>query len=78
MALVDGWNRFWYEGELLPIAADTVAAQEKDRQKIIEEKKRADNEKKRADREKQLREEEAKKVALLAEKLRSLGIDPEI
>ncbi|HEV3262150.1 MAG TPA: hypothetical protein VG013_35185 [Gemmataceae bacterium] len=42
LALHDGWVRFWYEGELLPLPADLQRA-------LDEAKCRADEEKRRAD-----------------------------
>jgi Uma2 family endonuclease len=69
VALLDGWTRFWHEGELLPLPADLtrqlddLQAQLKQvRRQVRQEKKRAEEEKKRAEEEKKRAEEEKKRA----------------
>jgi Uma2 family endonuclease len=49
VALLDGWVRFWYQGELLPLPADLQRELDEARQQVIEEKQRADQAEQRAD-----------------------------
>jgi Putative restriction endonuclease len=67
VGLLDGWARFWHEGELLPLPADLtqqlddMQARLKQAQRQIKlEKKRADEEKKRAEEQKKRADEEKK------------------
>src|SRR5262249_48744584 len=69
VGLLDGWTRFWHQGELLPLPADLqrqldnlIAKLKKVRRQAQQEKKRADDEKKRAEHEKQRAEEEANRA----------------
>src|SRR5260370_1062271 len=49
VALLDGWLRYWFRGELLPLPADLLRKVDEFRQLWQEEKLRADGEKRRAD-----------------------------
>jgi Uma2 family endonuclease len=49
VALQDGWVRFWYQGELLPLPAELQRDLDQARQQATDERRRADNEKQRAD-----------------------------
>jgi Uma2 family endonuclease len=65
VALLDGWVRFWYKGELLPLPADLQRS-------LIEAQQRAEAEKRRADAEAQRADTEARRAdaeALRAEDL---------
>src|SRR5207244_6694657 len=53
VALLDGWVRYWYQGELLLLPAELQREVDEARRQAIAEKQRADQEKQRADQEKQ-------------------------
>src|SRR5262249_52094000 len=59
VALLDGWVRFWYQGELLPLPADLERALHEARRQAKQEGRRADEERRRAD-EVRLRADEEK------------------
>lgn len=52
VGLLDGWVRYWYQGELLPLPADLQRELDEARRRADDEKRRADDEKHRADAEK--------------------------
>jgi Uma2 family endonuclease len=62
MALIDGWVRFWYQGQLLPLAADLQRELDEARRRLAREKRRANREKRRADEEKQRADEEKQRA----------------
>jgi hypothetical protein len=41
MELLDGWCRFWYQGQLLPLPAELLHRAEKVEQRVEQEKQRA-------------------------------------
>lgn len=43
-ALLDGWVRYWYQGELLPLPADLQRDLDEARRQITEATQRADSE----------------------------------
>ncbi len=49
VALLDGWVRYWFRGELVPLPADLVRALEEARRQTAEAKRQARKEKRRAD-----------------------------
>jgi Uma2 family endonuclease len=49
VGLLDGWVRYWYQGELLPLPADLQRDLEAARRQLAEMARRADDEKRRAD-----------------------------
>jgi Uma2 family endonuclease len=49
VALLDGWVRFWYEGELLPLPADLQRDLDQARRRAEAEKRRADEAEHRAE-----------------------------
>jgi Uma2 family endonuclease len=57
-ALLDGWVRFWFRGELLPLPADLLRQVGEFRQLWQDERRRADDEKRRADDEKHRADDE--------------------
>ena len=69
IAILDGWARFWYRGELLSLPADLV-------QQAREQRERADKEKERADREAKDKAEVENRVRNLEEQLRRLQSTP--
>jgi uncharacterized membrane protein YqiK len=52
LAVHEGWVRFWFEGELLPLAAEMLAELTQAREKTIFEKQSAEQERLRAEQEK--------------------------
>jgi Uma2 family endonuclease len=62
VALLDGWVRYWYEGELLPLPADLQRDLDEARLQLREEKRRAEQEKQRAEQEKQRAEQEKQRA----------------
>jgi Uma2 family endonuclease len=62
VALLDGWARFWYKGELLPLPADLQRS-------LIEAQRRADTEARRADTEAQRADAEARRAEELERRL---------
>ncbi len=61
VALLDGWVRYWYEGELLPLPAEMDRQLGAEKRRADEEKRRADEETRRAD----AAEEEVKRLRAL-------------
>jgi Uma2 family endonuclease len=49
VALLDGWVRYWFRRDLLPLPADLQHELVRTRQELAKEKRRADQEKRRAD-----------------------------
>jgi Uma2 family endonuclease len=49
VAVLDGWVRFWYQGELLPLPAEMQSDLDATKNQLAEERRRADEEKRRAD-----------------------------
>ncbi len=62
LGLLEGWCRFWYRGELLPLPADLLRNLEQTRRRADQEKQRADQEKQRADQEKQRADQEKQRA----------------
>jgi Uma2 family endonuclease len=52
VGLLDGWVRYWYQGELLPLPEELQRELDEARRRADDEKRRADDEKRRADDEK--------------------------
>ena len=69
IALVEGYVRYWHEGQLLPLPADLQRERDEARQRGDEEKQRADKEKRRADGEKGRADEEKRRADALQQKL---------
>ena len=57
VGLLEGWVRFWYEGELLPLPAELQRELDEARRRAQEASQRADEEKRRADEEKRRADE---------------------
>ncbi len=62
VAVLDGWVRFWFRGELVPLPAQLLQQVDEFRQLWLEEKQRADNEKQRADNETQRADNETQRA----------------
>jgi Uma2 family endonuclease len=69
-ALLEGWVRFWFKGELLPLPADLQRDLREARRRLRQAEKRAQQAEERA----QQAEEQA---ARLRARLRELGLDPD-
>src|SRR5262249_18297048 len=63
VGLLDGWPRYWYQGELLLLPADLQRDLNEARRRADEEKRRADEEKRRADEEKRRADELQRRLA---------------
>jgi Uma2 family endonuclease len=62
IAVLDGWVRYWYEGELLPVPKETLVKLEEAEKKIQTEKRRANREERKAEQEKQRAEQEKQRA----------------
>jgi Uma2 family endonuclease len=62
VGLLDGWVRFWYQGELLPLPEEMQRELDEARQTTENEKRRADDEKRRADDEKRRADDEKRRA----------------
>jgi Uma2 family endonuclease len=71
VGLLEGWVRFWYQGELLPLPADLQRRQEETKREAEEAKRRADEEKRRADEEKRRADEEKRRADELQRQLQA-------
>jgi Uma2 family endonuclease len=76
VGLLDGWVRYWYQSELLPLPADLQRGLDEARRQATEEKTRADQEKVRADQEKVRADQE--KVRADQEKARADALQAEL
>ena len=86
VALVDGWVRFWFRGQLVPLTAELLRDLEETRRRAEREKRRADRleqglvdqkgrteeEKRRADEEKRRADEEKRRADLAEQELQRL------
>ena len=78
ICLLDGWMRFWYQGELLPLPADLLLELEDTRRQLVRVKEQARHAEEQARHaEEQVSQERRQKEALLAQ-LRKLGIKPNL
>jgi Uma2 family endonuclease len=69
VGLLEGWVRFWYQGELLPLPAELQRDLDTVRRQLAEQKHRADEEKHRADEEKHRADEEKHRADELQRRL---------
>jgi Uma2 family endonuclease len=69
IGLLDGWVRYWYEGNLLPLPAELQRQADEAGRRADEEKRRADEEKRRADEEKRRADEEKRRANELQQRL---------
>jgi Uma2 family endonuclease len=72
VALLDGWVRFWYRGELLPLPAEMQQGLDKVRRQVEEERQRAEEERQRAEQERQRADELQQRLAQEHEELERL------
>jgi Uma2 family endonuclease len=76
VGLLDGWVRFWYQGELLELPAELQQQLDTLKQRADQEKQRADQQKRRADREKQRADQQKRRAD--KEKERRLAAEAEV
>jgi Uma2 family endonuclease len=69
VGLLDGWVRYWYQGQLLPLPADLQNALDAARQELAEMTRRVEEEKHRAEEEKRRAEEEKRRADELQQRL---------
>jgi Uma2 family endonuclease len=69
VGLLNGWLRYWYQGELLPLPADLQRELDEARRRADDEKRRADGEKRRADDEKRRADDEKRRADELQRRL---------
>lgn len=62
VALHEGWVRFWYKGELLPLPADLQRELDEARHQLAEQTQRAEQEYQRAEQERQRAEQERQRA----------------
>jgi Uma2 family endonuclease len=67
MALVDGWVRYWHQGELLPLPAELQSELDTARRQVEEQRRRADTAEQRANTAEQ-RVEQEREVRLALER----------
>ncbi len=72
VALLDGWVRYWYQGELLPLPAELQRDLDEARRQLKEAQRRADEEQRRADEEHQARLAAEQEVARLRSQLEQM------
>jgi Uma2 family endonuclease len=72
VALLDGWVRFWYQGELLPLPDELQRELDAARQQLAETTRRADEEKRRADEEKRRADELQRRLEAVERELAAL------
>ncbi len=91
VALLDGWVRYWFEGDLVPLPEDLAASLKQTEAKLVKAEtklvnietkltdtaKQLQNAQKSLDDEKIRADQEASKARRLAERLKALGIDPD-
>ncbi len=70
--LLDGWVRYWFRGELLPLPAELLREVEAARRRLEQEKQRAEQEKQRADSLQQALEEAQQKRQAMERELEQL------
>jgi Uma2 family endonuclease len=62
VGILDGWVRFWYQEQLLPLPADLQRDLEEVKQQALRERRRANREKRRADQALRLADEEKRRA----------------
>src|SRR5207237_4889465 len=71
LGLLDGWVRFWYQGELLPLPADLQRDLDLTRRQLVHAQEQARQAEAQA-------EQERRQKDLLLAQLRELGIKPRL
>ena len=69
LGLLDGWVRYWFRDELLPLPAEMQRELDFARYRLAEEQLRAEQEKQRAEQEKQRAEQEKQRADYLAQQM---------
>ena len=70
MALVDGWVRYWYHGELLPLPGELQSELDAARRQVEEQRRRADRAEQRIEQEREARLALEREVEQLRRRLR--------
>jgi Uma2 family endonuclease len=70
MALVDGWVRYWYQGELLPLPGELQSELDTARRQVEEQRRRADRAEQRIEQEREARLALEREVEQLRRRLR--------
>lgn len=78
VALLDGWVRFWYEGELLPLPADLQRELYETRRRLQQAEQQARQAEQQARQAEQQAEQERQQKERLLAQLRELGIEPRL
>jgi len=76
MALLDGWVRFWYRGELLPLPADLLRDLEETRRQLRQAQQQVRQAQEQARQAQEQAEDERRQKERLLAQLRELGIEP--
>ena len=71
VGLLDGWVRYWYQGELLPLPADLLHALEDTQRQLVVMTRRAEAQEQRAEAEKETRLALERELAQLRTQLKS-------
>jgi Uma2 family endonuclease len=69
IGLLDGWARFWYQGELLPLPADLQQQLDELKARLEEAERQAERERRKARREKTGREKQKQRADALGQRL---------
>jgi Uma2 family endonuclease len=69
-ALLDGWVRYWYQGDLLPLPAELQRQLNDTRRQLEQERQRANQERQRADQEREGRLAAERELEILRAQLR--------
>jgi hypothetical protein len=69
VAILDGWVRFWFRGELLPLPADLQRQLDETKRRADDEARRADAEARRADEAERRAAEESRRATALEQRL---------
>jgi Uma2 family endonuclease len=78
VALLDGWVRFWYRGELLPLPADLQRELEETRRQLLQAREQVRQAEEQARQAREQADHERRQKEQLLAQLRELGIDPHL
>jgi Uma2 family endonuclease len=76
VSLLDGWARYWYQGELLPLPADLLRQLEEAHQELQQARKQARQAQEQARQAQEQADQERQQKERLLAQLRELGIEP--
>jgi Uma2 family endonuclease len=85
LGLLDGWVRFWFRGELLPLPADLQRKLDEKAHQVErlqaqmgEERRKKEEERRKKEEDRQQKEEERRQKEKLIAQLQAMGIDPQL